>query len=347
MIEFGATGVVCAVGLGAAAACAAIRAGISRASEIPYRDRDGALVVGAVVPRLSLDVQFEPRLVELLALALRDCVSGEPRTQLQRVPLLVGLAEPDRPGGCVAAKRLIGHVEERLAVKFHPELSRTVSQGHAAGFGCLALARDILKTTDVPGCLVCGVDSYINASALHWLDRHWRLKRENNPDGVIPGEGAAVVFVRRPGSGPARVGAEVVGIGLAREPSPILSETPLLGLGLADATRRALDEAGWGFHEVDFRLSDVTGENYGFREHSLAIGRIARVVRVDPQPLWHPLEAIGDTGAAAGVIQLAVASAAWSRAYAPGPRAACFTSSVTGERAVAILQRPRVRGEQI
>ena len=131
---------------------------------------------------------------------------------------------------------------------------------------------------------------------------------------------------------------QVAGLGFGQESATVLSEQPLQGRGLAAAARQALTESGLGFHELDFRISDVTGENYGFREHVLAEAKLARVVRKSPQPLWHPSENIGDSGAAAGVLQLVLAKAAWSRSYAPGPCAACFTSSVSGRRAVAVLR---------
>ena len=82
----------------------------------------------------------------------------------------------------------------------------------------------------------------------------------------------------------------------------------------------------------------MTGEDYGFREHTLAEGRLARVVRSESQPLWHAADSIGDTGAAAGVVQLVMAAASWTHGYAPGERAACFASAVPGERAVALLR---------
>lgn len=338
-MHLGAAGMVCSVGLSASAACAAMRAGLVGFDELPYLDRDNRPVVGAAVPNLGPDRQFGPRLVELLTMALRDCLSSVRESNLQRVPLLVGLAEPDRPGGGGGlAKGMVECVQERLGIKFHPKLSRLIPKGHTAGFECLRVAREVLRDVDVLGCLVCGVDSFINASSLHWLDQHWRLKREGNSDGIIPGEAAAVVYVHRHAAKNAERTVQIAGLGFGQETAPLLSGEPLLGLGLADAARKALAEAGYGFHELDFRLSDVTGENYGFREHTLTAARLARVVRSQSQPLWHAAEAIGDTGAAAGVVQLAMAAAAWKKSYAPGSRAACFTSSLMGERAVAALR---------
>ena len=334
----GAAGLVCSVGFCAAAASAALRAGIAMFDELPYWDDNVKPVVGAAVP--GLDGQFGPRLVEMLTGALQDCLSGMPAVSVQRVPLLVGLAEPGRPGGAGArlVESIIAQVQEKLGSTFHPGLSIVIPKGHTAGFEGLRMARNLLQAHDVPGCLVCGVDSYINASSLFWLDQHWRLKRENHTNGVIPGEAAAAIYVQRQAPAKTEARVEVAGLGFALEKAAVLSDEPLLALGLADAGRQALTEAGWGFQDLDLRISDVTGENYGFREHALMEGRLARVVPSQPQPLWHPSESIGDTGAAAGVVQLVRATAACAKGYAPGTRIACFTSAVPGDRAVALLR---------
>lgn len=180
--------------------------------------------------------------------------------------------------------------------------------------------------------------------SLYWLDRTFRLKRENDIDGVVPGEAAAAVYVQQ--ERPSSVGeVQVVGLELAHEKATPLNSEPLLGHGLADATRTAMKEACWGFHEVDLRLADVTGETYGFREHTLAEARLVATVRKQAQPIWHAADCIGDSGAAAGLVQLAWVSAAMRKRYAPGPRALCFTSALTGERAVlAICSGPSALG---
>lgn len=335
-----ATGLICSVGLRTDSACAAMRAGIASYDEMPFWNCSGLPIAGAVVPGLTFDVQFQRRLVEMLAMALQDCLSGLWSVPMHRVPLLVGVAEPGRPGGLdhSAAESIIDDLQNKLGLLFHPSLSRVVRKGHTAGFECLRVVRQIIKAEDVPGCVVCGVDSYNNASSLYWLDRRWRLKRESNMNGLIPGEAAAAVYVQQQPTSPKCSRVTVVGLGFASETASILTEEPLQGRGLADAARQALGEAGWGFHELDFRLSDVTGEEYGFRELTLAEGRLARVVRMQPQPLWHAADSIGDTGAAAGVVQLIQAKAAWTKKYAPGARAGCFTSAVQGDRAVALIQ---------
>jgi 3-oxoacyl-[acyl-carrier-protein] synthase I len=251
--------------------------------------------------------------------------------------LLVGLAEAGRPGGGAGlAPSIINSIQERLGLKFHPRLSSVISQGHTSGFRALKTARELFYEGQAQACIICGVDSYINASSLLWLEQHWRLKTEENSDGVIPGEAAAAIFVERQANTNSVL--KVIGLGFEHENAHVLSEEPLLGLGLTEAARMALTETGCQMHDIDFRLSDVTGESYGFKEQELALVRLLRVRR-EALPLWHCVDSIGDTGAAAGVCQLVIAFHAFLKRYSPGDRAICYTSAAPGDRGVAVLQR--------
>jgi 3-oxoacyl-[acyl-carrier-protein] synthase-1 len=335
-----ATGMVCAVGLTAASACAAIRAKVAGFDDLPYVDTTGEPIVGAAVPGLGPNLGRRERLVELLAMALEDCLASGLVKPTGRIPLLVGLAEPGGPGGGAAwSDAILPEVEARLAARFDPERSAALPRGHVSGFEGLRRAREILTDPAVPACLVCGVDSYVNASSLLWLERHGRLKTLDNSDGVIPGEAAACALVVRPEPEP-RDGciARVVGLGFGREEASVMTEEPLLGLGLAAAGRAALAEAGLAMDKIDFRISDVGGESYGFREQTLMLCRLLKEHR-ECTPLWHNAESIGETGAAAGIGQLVVAQQAFRKRYAPGARVLCATSADGGDRAVAVLKR--------
>lgn len=334
-------GMICSVGLRAAAACAAIRAGIARFGELRYLDNRMEPIIGAMVPGLPPLLGHRGRLIEMLALDLSDCLREcdvEPEMLVQ-VPLLVGLAEPQWPfGSAETARTVIAGVESRLGLRFHPSLSCTLQLGHTAGFRALQTARELFRDGRVPACLICGVDSYLNAEVLLWLDEHSRLKTEVNSDGLIPGEAAAAVLVTPPSSAKAGITAQVMGLGFGLEEAGVLSNEPLLGLGLTAAARVALAEAGMRMDELDFRISDVAGESYGFKEQALVMARLLRT-RKEALPLWHCADSIGDTGAAAGVCQLVSAFQAFRRSYAPGNRAICFSSSVAGERAAVVVER--------
>jgi 3-oxoacyl-[acyl-carrier-protein] synthase-1 len=333
-----ASGLVCPVGLNASAACAAMRAKISAFHELPYHDNQGEPIVGATVPCVDAFPRRAPQLVELLVKALAGLLDSQKASGWDNVPLLVGLAEPDRPGGRAdLAGSIAAQVQHDLNVRFHPRHSRAYASGHTSAFEALAAARQLLEDSRIPACLVCGVDSLIDARTLVWLDRNFRLKTPANRDGLIPGEAAAAVLLR---ARPSTSGAtEVAGLGFGKEKAHILSGEPLLGLGLTEAVRMALAEARLGLHEIDGRFSDVTGELYGFKELPLVEGRLMRVVRKREQPLWHWAELVGDSGAAAGVLQLVAADEAFRKSYAPGERMICTTSSGAGARAAVVLRR--------
>ena len=330
-----ATGMVSPVGFFGQASCAALRAGISAFRELPYWDCEHFPVVGAQVPGLD-GVHFGPRMVKLLSRAIRECIARAPLSAWQGVPLLISLPEPNRPGSGDLRFDFVQSVVGDLGVEFHPYLSQTIKAGNAGGFEGIRIGREMLQDSAIPGVIVSGVDSFICGSTIFWLDQNYRLKRPNHMDGVVPGEGAAAVLLHRSES-PSSAVAQITGLGFCRETATLLSGEALLGHGLANAAKAALNEAGWKFHEVDFRVSDVTGETYGFQEHTLAEARLVTAVRIEPQPIWHAADCIGETGAAAGLIQLAWVSDAFQRGYAPGPRALCFTSSLPGERAVAAV----------
>jgi 3-oxoacyl-[acyl-carrier-protein] synthase-1 len=325
------------VGLSAAASGAALRAGVAGFGELPYRDSVGEPVVGATVPGLPLRQPRTHRLLDILTVALQDCLIGVDIPRHQPIPLLVGLAEQGRPGGgAELAGQIVSVLDARLGRRFHPALSRVFSIGHTSTFAALRIARALLEDAAVPACLVCGVDSYVNAPSLLWLERTLRLKTPLNSDGVIPGEAAAAILVQRERPAGARV--RIAGLGFGLEKASVLDEDPLLGLGMTEAARAALKEAGLGWHDTHFRLSDVTGESYGFRELALAEARLARV-RLEKHPIWHPADSIGDCGAAAGLVLLVMGRRALDHGYAPGPCFLALTAAVPGGRAVAVVRR--------
>jgi 3-oxoacyl-[acyl-carrier-protein] synthase-1 len=165
------------------------------------------------------------------------------------------------------------------------------------------------------------------------LDQRERLLTTINSNGVIPGEAAGAILVTRP-SDDARLTCR--GIGFGREHAPIDAEQPFKGDGLVDALRAALADAGCSMHDLDFRITDIAGEQYYFKEAALALTRVLRA-RKDAFDLWHAAECIGEVGAAAGLVAIVVAEAACRKAYAPGPGLMFHAGNDAGERTAAVF----------
>ena len=129
----------------------------------------------------------------------------------------------------------------------------------------------------------------------------------------------------------------ITGIGFGKEPAPILSEEPLRADGLVRAVKMALASAGIDMGDIDFRISDVNGEQYGFKEATLALSRILRK-RKESFDIWHPAECVGEVGAAVVPIVLGVAWAAFRKKYSPGNNLLCHFGNDDGDRGAMILQ---------
>jgi 3-oxoacyl-[acyl-carrier-protein] synthase-1 len=127
------------------------------------------------------------------------------------------------------------------------------------------------------------------------------------------------------------------GIGFGQEAAHLESGEPLRADGLSQALRACLSEAGCQMHDMDFRITDNSGEQYYFREAALALSRTLRQ-RKEEFEIWHPAECTGETGAASGVAAIATVHAACSKRYSRGPNALAHLGNDAGKRAALSLQ---------
>jgi 3-oxoacyl-[acyl-carrier-protein] synthase-1 len=121
------------------------------------------------------------------------------------------------------------------------------------------------------------------------------------------------------------------------EPATVHSEQPLRADGLTEAIRAALREAGCDMADVDFRICDISGEQYYFKEAALALSRTLRR-RKEHFYIWHPADCIGEVGAAVGPALLAVILTANRKNYVYGRRTLAHMATDRGERSALVLQ---------
>jgi 3-oxoacyl-[acyl-carrier-protein] synthase-1 len=327
-----AAGMACPVGLSWPAACAAMRAGIARKRFSGlYDDAGREIVTSRLEGVLGEEVPPGRRWLELLSYALTDLARGSALAGLGRpaVFIAVGGAALDLSSPCALAEVL----SRALDMRIDPEDVHVLREGAYGGYVALERGRACVRAGRPS--VVAAAESRVTARALLALSKKQRLLVEGHSDGVIAGEAAAAVLLtgeRRQALGRIR------GLGFAREPSSLDNDVPLRAEGLLAAARAALREAGLEAHELDFRVSDAAGESFYFKEQALLVSRLLRERKAE-FPLWLPAEALGDTGAAAGLCGLLWAMAGWSRNYAPGPRAIGFAGDEAGGRAAVVLER--------
>ena len=144
-----------------------------------------------------------------------------------------------------------------------------------------------LLADGAPSCVIAGVDSLLVGLTLDAYHKAGRLLTEVNSNGFIPGEAAAAVLVGPTNSPEPRLTCR--GLGYGSEPAPILSEEPLRADGLRGAIIDAFQDASATWADIDYRITDANGEQYWFKEASLALTRTMRI-RKTQMDLWHPAD---------------------------------------------------------
>ena len=330
------SGMITGVGLSAPASCAAIRCAIDNFNETRFIDDGGEWIIGSEVPLEEPWRGFE-KLVQMVASAIRECQVHAGAVSLASVPLLLCIAEPTRPGRTYGLdNELLKEVEKALGAKLHPR-SSVIARGRVSIAEALHLASHLI-TPESPFAMIAGVDSFLSWSTLSLYQSKSRLLTSKNSNGFIPGEAAAAILV-----GAAKSGTEnliCTGIGAGHETATVESEEPLRANGMVEAFTAAFADAGCTMADVDYRLTDLNGEQYAFKEAALAMNRTLRT-RKSRFPIWHPTDCVGEVGAAIGPLSLGVALAAARKGYSPGPGVLCHFSGDGNDRIALVLRYER------
>lgn len=324
-----ACGMSTAIGLSAPAAAAAQRARLSNFEETHFISHDGKWMIGAEVP-LDPPKRGRARLQALLEGPLRECYAALGDVDPKDVPVLLCLAEADRPGRLAGVDTSLLHDTLRaIGQPVHAD-SAAIIYGRVGGIVALRDARELMKK-GAKKVIIAGVDSYLLAQTMGFYDAEDRVLTETNSNGFPAAEGAGAVLLGRDGA------FKLLGLGFGREAAHITSGEPTRADGLVAAMRGALGEAGIDFSEVDYRVSDLNGEQYYFKEAALALTRVLRI-RVEQMDLWNPASEFGYTGAASIPLMLGLGLTAAQKRYAPGPTVIMQTSDDDGRRGTAIFR---------
>jgi len=331
-IAIQATGLMTAVGSSAPTSCAAFRAKLTNPSPTQFMDSAGDWIVAHCIesarPRRGL-----ARLALMAATVIDEALTDVEPAEWPAIPLILCVAERERPARLEGLDgELLELIEQLLGVRFHSR--STVARGRVGVAVALAQARSMIASGVARRVAIAAVDSLLDWPTLSHYDGHARLLTAENSNGFMPGEGAGAVLVGQPSGA---VELLCSGIGFAIEPASIGSEEPLRAEGLANAIRSALNEAGVQMHDVDYRIADLSGEQYYFKEAALALSRTLHRPKSEFD-LWHPAECTGEAGALAGAAIIALADAASRTGFGKGPNVLAHMSADAGERAAIVLR---------
>jgi 3-oxoacyl-[acyl-carrier-protein] synthase-1 len=370
-----------ALGPDAVTACAAFRAGISRATELDYFDGGGPSQAEASLRvhsagGLTHGFVGPARLSRLLAGCVRD-LAGQAVLQdldARRVGCFVAMPAPGRTlegamaidepelraqqltaaseahipsdreyAAAVLARGLFDTPWQRLANNFV-----AVSAGHAGvAQACLAAAEQ-LQLGAIETALVFALDSLLDVDTLEWLSLLKRLRTEDRPAGVVPGE-ACCALVLQSAVAARRHGRQALvtikAIGTGSDPRNILTgqaSTGAVMAGLIDDVKQhcaATEDDCWFL--VDHNGETARAAEWGNSLFHLT-RRHASYVSAHVQ---FPAIGFGDTAAASGGVAVCIAISAWERGYAPSARAFICSTADGAPRAVLCLQAsPGARG---
>jgi 3-oxoacyl-[acyl-carrier-protein] synthase I len=332
-ISIAHVGLVTSVGLTTATTCAALRAKVTNPTPTRFMGVDGEWITAHQVDLGDESTGLE-KIVAMAKLAIVECLEQLPVAP-QQTPLLLCIPDAERPGRLDGLDRhTFGALSKALGVTFHPRLSGVLAGGRTGVLLALDHARRLLAEEDVPQVLIAASDSLIVWHTLTVYGDQGRLLSEHNSNGFIPGEAAGAIVVSRPHDGADEL--LCMGIGHGVEPSPFGSGEPLRAEGMTSAIKAALQDSGCEMHQLDFRITDISGEQYFFREAALAFARTVRQPK-EEFDLWHPAEGIGETGAAAGAAMIGWGLMACRKGYARGRRILLHCSDDGRGRAAAVM----------
>lgn len=336
-----ACGMVTSVGFNAPASLAAIRAGIRGVKETNLWDAEsGTYLAAGKVPLPQWWVGLG-KLADLAAPAIFECLESAKPIPPQEIPVLLGVAPADRPFRFPGLDtQILPEIEHRLGFDLHPA-SRVISRDHVSVVVALHEATELIAEKRVPCVIVAAVDSLLVHDLKNYYLERRRLLTPKNSNGFSLGEAGSAVLVKIAGTDPSGE-LQIIGIAMGREKALIESEEPLRGEGLTQVIRNSLRIAGLTMQKIHYRIADLNGEHFKFKEMALAMGRFARKSMPELFDLWHPIECIGDVGAAIGPIVLGVALDAGQKGYGIGPTVLCTLGNDDGERAALVVNyQPR------
>jgi 3-oxoacyl-[acyl-carrier-protein] synthase-1 len=331
------------VGTSAAATCAAIHAGISRVRAWPHFSFGGeALNVGAIAAD-GRDASWVEKAVPLTSQPIHEALWQAGLYGYdwhgRRVGLYFATPSPTRTGVLpdlyADFRAYLGDLWDELAGN---DMIHLVAHAHVGGALALAQACEALARGELDAAVVAGFESALDSPYLDELLAQGRLHTAERSGGIIPGEGAAAVVLEtvdgaRRRKAPAL--ARLVAVALEQEAPGWSPTRPSQAGALSRALQTGLAVEPGATHYRRLMV-DHTGERWRVREWALAEPRALGGLPLGWQ-LWHPVESVGDLGAAFVPFAVGWAAREFTRRGAQPGGTIVGAMNDAGERAVLTL----------
>ncbi|MDX8350500.1 beta-ketoacyl synthase N-terminal-like domain-containing protein [Cognatiyoonia sp. IB215446] len=304
-------------------------------------DRFGEPMKVTLDPGLDMAVTGVARLTEMATAAAQEAIRPILEARTKPSICIAFSTGEERPGqGPEVAAQVATGLQRTLGDVI--TITKVVHWmgGHSGGIAAMQAALNLLDRDGIDIVLAGGVESYLNAETLEWLDDIEQLHSNNNLYGFCPGEAAGFVALTRANMAK-RLGIRpllgLLSAGSGQEKNLIKTEDIVLGEGLSDAFKNAAVDLPEGA-QIDRIICDMNGERYRGNEYGFAALKTSGLFR-DAADFEAPADCWGDLGAASGPLYTAIVIEAEARGYAKGPLSMIWASSEAGRRDAAILSR--------
>ncbi|MDA8142255.1 MAG: beta-ketoacyl synthase N-terminal-like domain-containing protein [Desulfobacteraceae bacterium] len=254
--------------------------------------------------------------------------------QYRELGLFMGLP-PQQPGwGPEQEEQFCYHFHNTIEMDLFP-VAQFSFTGHAGALSLFESTRRALASGQIRYALLGGVDSYLFPEWLENLDQNYRIKSDRNLDGFIPGEGAAFLLLEPAGQPEKRGLSPLAAVTAAiQDRCPATEVAHNTGVALSKTLSHLLEASP----QPPIIVCDLNGEPARMKEWGYTYSRLGERLGV-PLALEHPVDVLGDMGAASGAMFTALAILYLQKKYAQHASALIWTASDTGERAAMLIEK--------
>jgi 3-oxoacyl-[acyl-carrier-protein] synthase II len=288
-----------------------------------FRSRHGYEIDDRAAPGVDRPLRATGWLLAAVEEAVRGAGLGE---DLGEVPVLVGTTLRELRSvelGCREGRPFdpdLMHFGAALRQRFAATTTYTLANACAAGLYALALAADMVELGEAETVVVAGVDTFTE-STYGLLDRCYPQPPEalrpfdRQRRGMVQGEGAAAVVLRREPAGSAAgdAPARVRGVGVNCDAHHPSAPDPA---SIERAIRDAYARARLGPAEIDLLLLHGTGTPLNDEAEAAAVGQALGAAAGVPL-MTAVKSAVGHTGGASGLHALVTAVQAMRTGLVP------------------------------